>query len=238
MGSKGGRCPGGLSAPSPGKAMIGQPFSQDLLPHFDPLGAYADDGFNLPRVGFEFHREKEETLHDGAGTFGQILFGKDQELQPAKEVVGDRSEGIPGVVGSKAVARRMVQPHVAQDLAKATFAFAFEPVTFEGRFGLGGGGASVSFDFYKAVLPEHVVFTLVTQDGVETRTGATLGLVFDPVVGDEVFLAAAPRLGFGWIPGGFGKFGGGTLKRSGPFVVADAVAGEVILGVVEVVSGT
>ncbi|MDB4370280.1 MAG: hypothetical protein P1U90_17780 [Akkermansiaceae bacterium] len=41
----------------------------------------------------------------------------------------------------------------------------------------------------------------------------------------------------GFAPGVFGESGCGPVQRGGPLVVADAVTGEVILGVMEVVTG-
>ena len=130
-----------------------------------------------------------------------------------------------------------MQSHVAEDFAKSTFAFAFEPVAFKGGLGLGGGGAATGFHFKITVLPEHVVFSFVPKYGIEPGAGAAFGLVFDPVVGDEVFLSSTPVFEGGFAPGVFGQLGCGPVQRGGPFVIADAVPGEVVLGVLEVVTG-
>ena len=37
------------------QAMVGEPFGKDRFPHFEPLRADANDGFELAGVGFEFH---------------------------------------------------------------------------------------------------------------------------------------------------------------------------------------
>lgn len=219
------------------QAMVREPFGKDRFPDFEPLRTDADDGFELAGVGFEFHGQEQEPLHDRAGAFGQVFLGEDEELHRAEQVVGDGAEGIPGVVGSKAVTGWAMQSHVAENFAKSTFAFAFETMAFKGGLGLGGGGAAVFFNFDVAVLPEHVVFSFVAQDGVEAGAGAALGLVFDPVVGDEVFLSSSPVFEGGLAPGVFGEPGCGPVQWGGPFVIADAVPGEVILGVMEVVTG-
>ena len=131
-----------------------------------------------------------------------------------------------------------MQSHVAEDFAKATFAFAFETMTFKGGLGLCRGGAATGFDFDITIVPEHVVLTFVPEGGVEAGAGAAFGLVFDPLVRDEVFLTSTPVFEGGFAPGIFGEFGSGAVGRGGPFVVADAVSGEVVLSVVEVVAGT
>ena len=58
--------------------MVREPFGKNRFPHFDPLRTDADDRFELAGVGLELHRQEQETLHDGAGAFGEVFLGKNE----------------------------------------------------------------------------------------------------------------------------------------------------------------